>query len=472
MENHSKAKESNGILLVQCPPWDIAMPPLGIAFLSSYLKKYGYKASVFDLNISLYRSAQRGLKYLWEQKSYNYWVDDELFKDAWFRLRGATNKCISEILQKIDTKYLGLSVNFASIKFASEAIKTIKGLRSEIKIILGGWGCINEHMRSLFPKELIDCFVVGEGEETLKEVIEAFEGNRNTADVLGAIFNKDSNSVYKPRPPITDLDFIPWSKFSEFDLDSYTTSVLALFTSRGCISRCSFCNDWNISKPYRYHSAQSVFEEIKYHIEDNHITVFSFKDLLCNGNIDRLNLLCDLIINSGLKFSWDSQAIPRKEMTYELLRKLKKSGCQTLIYGVESFSNNVLKQMRKLFTKEIAERVIRDTHAAGINTMINIIVGFPGETESDFQETCEAIERNQKYIAQIGAISVCLVNNDSELDINPNGYELALPTDLRIRAKQWASGDGKNTYEMRKKRAKKILELIDRIGLSYATITI
>jgi len=460
------------ILLIQCPPWDTAMPPLGIAYLSSYLRKYEYTTSVFDLNISLYQLVDENLKYLWEQKSYNWWADDDSFKKTWLHLKEATYHCIDRILQRIDTKYIGLSVNFAGIKFTSEVIKIIKSLRSDIKIILGGWGCVNEHMRGLFPGDLVDVFVVGEGEETLKEVIETLGGRRNPGDVLGAIFNKDRKLEYKPRPPIMDLDSICWNKFTEFNLSDYKTSVLALLTSRGCISSCSFCNDWRLLKPYRDRSALNVFEEIRYHTENNRVSAFSFKDLQCNGNIGRLDKLCDLIIESGIKLSWDSQAIPRKEMGYELLCKLKKSGCHTLIYGIESFSNNVLKRMRKLFTKEIAEKVLRDTHNAGINTMINIIVGFPGETDGDFRETLQAIERNQKYITCIGAISVCLVNNDCDLDINFQDYGLILPSDLKVRAKGWMSEDGKNNYELRTGRAQKVISLINQLGLSYVTATI
>lgn len=460
------------ILLIQCPPWDTAMPPLGIAYLSSYLRKYGYKTSVFDLNISLYKSAGRNLKYLWEQKSYNWWVDEDLFKNSRILLKEVAKNCITEILQKEDAKYIGLSVNFASIKFANELIKIIKDVESQAKVILGGWGCINEHMRSLFPEGLVDAFVVGEGEETLKEVIEALDGHRKQDEVLGAVFTREYNPVYKPRPPIMNLDNLPWPTFSEFNLDQYTTKKLPLFTSRGCISTCSFCNDWQMSSPYRSRSAGNVFEEIKYHIENNHIRVFSFKDLLCNGNISELNSLCDLMINSGIKIGWDSQAIPRKEMAYELLCKLRKSGCESLIYGVESFSGDVLKQMKKMFNKEIAERVLRDTHNAGINALINIIVGFPGETEKDFQETLEVIERNQKYITGVGAISVCLVNNDCDLDINYQDYGLVLASDLGVRAKEWSLVDGENNYEIRRRRAEKTIELVNQLGLSYVTATL
>ena len=465
-------ERTKDILLIQCPPWDISMPPLGIAYLCSYLEKYGYSASVFDLNVSLYRAAPEDLKYLWEQKSYDYWIEEGLFEKTCVGLQNAVVSCINKNLKETETKIIGLSVNSTGIKFAKKLLNMIKELKSDAKIIVGGWGCVTEEMRSRFPKELVDVFVVGEGEETLKEVIEALRGHRKTSEVSGAIFNKGHQSIYKPRVPIINLDSIPWPTFDEFHLNWYKYCLLPLITSRGCISKCSFCNDWFLSKPYRFRSARNVFEEIKYHVANNSVTGFGFKDLLCNGNINTLNLLSELIINSKLKIHWDSQAIPRQEMSYELLCKLKKSGCITLVYGIESFSSNVLRQMKKIFTQETAERVLRDTSRAGINALINIIVGFPGETEEDFQETFEAIKRNRKYISGIGAISVCLVNNDSDLDNNPKEYKLVLSDDPKIRPTRWRALDGANTYEVRRQRADKIIELVNQLGLSYATATL
>lgn len=269
-----------------------------------------------------------------------------------------------------------------------------------------------------------------------------------------------------------NLDTVPWPTFSEFDLRVYGNRVLPLFGSRGCIGCCSFCNDWPSSRPYRNRSARHIFEEIKYHLEQNHIDTFSFKDLLCNGNIKKLEELCDLISDAGLKIHWDAQAIPRKEMTYALLVKLKAAGCSTLIYGIESFSNNVLLEMKKLFTREVAERVLRDTHRAGINVMFNVIVGFPGEREEDFKETLEAIRRNHKFVTQIGAVSVCLANGFADLQVNPDKYGIIIPTDPKISAKYWYSKDGVNTHEVRKHRAEKVLALIDELGFAYATKTV
>jgi len=463
---------SADIILIQSPPWDVAMPPLGVGYLTNYLKKQGYKVAVFDLNITLNNLAKEDTKYLWDQKSYDWWVDGDLFKGAWSQLKSSTIASLNEVIKKIDTKCIGLSVNFAGIQFAAEIIKIIKHIKNEMKIIVGGWGCINDHMRNLFPRELIDAFVVGEGEETLKEVLEVLEGRRSAGDVRGAVFNKNGQVAYMPRANITNLDNIPWPTFSEFLLSRYQSRTLPLFTSRGCVGCCSFCNDWVISRPHRFRSAENIFEEIKYHAEKNHITNFSFKDLLCNGNIDELRTLSNLIYNSKLHIGWDSQAITRKEMTYELLRDLRKGGCRTLIYGIESFSNNVLKQMKKIFTAEIAEKVLSDTHKAGIKTIVNIIVGFPGEAEEDYRETLRAIERNREHIAQIGAISVCLINNDCDLERDFQRYELVLSDNPKIRAKEWSSADGKNTYKVRRQRAEGVLELVNKLNLTYETRTI
>lgn len=467
-----KSKEDADILLIESAPWDIEMPPLGIAYLTSYLKKHGFKPGILDLNIAAYNLASPDIKYLWEQASYDSWADNSLFQEKWPGLEEITRRVITQELERVNTGCVGLSVNFAGINFANEVINLIKEIKPSLKIIVGGWGCVNAHMQRLFVKEAVDVFVLGEGEQTLLEVIGGFKNSNGNGAIAGAIFNKTPGYVYTPRSPIMDINTIPWPTFSEFDLSAYKHPILPLFTSRGCIGHCNFCNDWSTSKPYRCRSARNIFEEIEYHTGRNRINSFSFKDLLCNGNIQELKCLSDLIIDSGIKINWDSQAIPRKEMTYELLRKLKKTGCGTLIYGVESFSNNVLRRMGKLFTKEIAQRVLRDTHRAGIKTFINIIVGFPGETEDDFKETLEAIKKNHKYITQIGAVSVCLVNESSDLEINSRNYELILSEDTRIRAKKWKTADSSNTYEIRNRRAREVLALIEEFSFAYATKTI
>jgi len=467
-----KDKKKIDILLIQCPPWDVSMPPLGIAYLASYLEKYGYLVGLLDLNITLCSFVSKKDKYLWEQKSYDAWVNDAFYEKVWGSLRNVTQNVIKQTLGKYDTNCVGLSVNFAGIKIAGEIIKIIKSIDSNVKIVVGGWSCVNAHMRGLFPKGLVDVFVIGEGEKTLLEVIEKIKNGENAHTVPGAIFTKLNQSTCERRDAITDLDSIPWPTYEKFDLNRYTSKTIPLFTSRGCIGHCTFCNDWALSKPYRVRSAKNIFAEIQHHAIKYGASNFSFKDLLCNGSIDELNLLCELIISSDLELHWDSQAIPYKSMTRKVLSNLKKAGCATLIYGVENFSNNVLRAMQKIFTKETAEQVLKETNEAGIATCVNIIVGFPGETEVDFRENLDAIRKNHKYITQIGAVSVCLVNNDNDLEINHDKYGIVLLEDPSIRAKKWHTVDGSNTYEIRRNRAERLLKLIRELDLPHATVTL
>jgi radical SAM superfamily enzyme YgiQ (UPF0313 family) len=460
------------IFLIQCPPWDVCMPPLGISYLSGYLQKIGYKTKIFDLNIFLYNLVNENSCFLWQQKSFDWWVNEDLFRDTWDRVRGLTENFVDRIMAESHATCIGLSVNFAAIRFARELIRLIRARNPSLKIIVGGWGGNDSYMRGQFGDSLPDAFVVGEGENVIGEVLEFLSGKRKSGECVSLARTEEKVPVFECRSPIIDLDNIPWPKFEDFHLGLYRYSIIPLFSSRGCIGRCTFCNDWRFSKPYRSHSARYIFEEIKYHVQHSGVTIFSFKDLLCNGNIKQLNDLCDLLIASKMKISWDSQAIARPEMTYSFLCKMRKSGCTSLVYGAESFSDNVLKRMGKLFTRETIAAVLRDTHRAGIIPMVNIILGFPGETEEDFRQTMNFVEEHRKYIRGMGAISVCLVNGGAELDLEREKYGIVLSEDGQIRAKQWVAKDGSNTYEIRKLRAEKFVGLVKQLGISYDTCTL
>jgi radical SAM superfamily enzyme YgiQ (UPF0313 family) len=78
---------------------------------------------------------------------------------------------------------------------------------------------------------------------------------------------------------------------------------------------------------------------------------------------------------------------------------MKEAGCTALQFGIESGSVRRLKRMGKLFSRADAEKVLRLSAQAGINNWVNLIVGFPGETESDFQETVSFVRSNRRSSA-------------------------------------------------------------------------
>jgi len=158
-----------------------------------------------------------------------------------------------------------------------------------------------------------------------------------------------------------------------------------------------------------------------------------------------LEELCDLIVKNNIRINWSAQASIRKGMTRDFLMKLKEAGCHTLMYGIESGSNKILKLMNKQFTAELAEEVMRNTYEAGIQANFNIIIGFPGETEIEFQESVDFVKRNLEF-SQIIALNVLSISKGSDLDINKDKWG------IRCQQPDWVSLDGVNNYEERLRR--------------------
>jgi radical SAM superfamily enzyme YgiQ (UPF0313 family) len=167
--------------------------------------------------------------------------------------------------------------------------------------------------------------------------------------------------------------------------------------------------------------------------------------------------LCDLIIQEGLKFSWGGMALFRPEMTREVITKMRQAGCIEVMWGLEAGNDHVLQLMRKRFDVALAERIIKDCFEEDIKQYTNIIVGFPGETDNDFQETADFVVRNNKYFGAIGLPFMTLHKN-SHVYENASSYEIK----DRDAALEWELMDRTNTYPIRQKRRQHLMNIIEK----------
>lgn len=453
------------ILLVFCPSCDVVMPPLGVSYLSGYLKSKGLRCFILDINIHLFNTVKIKEREWWTCRYVRYWTEENLFNSLRDLFQSKIDKFVDMIFS-VDTKFIGFSVNFLNRLFTIEIIRRIRQRDKSKIIILGGPECFDECRNDRFPDEIVDIYIIGEGEETLFEVIDTYKKGGELKKISGAVIkNDDVFSDYIPREPIRNLDSLPFPDFEDFHLSLFTFPKLPLLLSRGCIGQCAFCSDRVMFNYFRCRSAENILSEINYLINNYGIYNFQFNDLTCNGNIEELELFCDLIVKSRLKIKWVSNAISRKEMTYELLVKMKKAGCSAIYYGLESGSNRILKKMGKLFTMEEAEKVLENTHKAGILATVNIIVGFPGETEEDFLETCYFLRKNRSNIYMLGSLGLCLARCGSDMERRPERYEIIVHKD-RIKERFWRGRDG-NTFSLREERLNRIKLFISQIGLEY-----
>ncbi len=412
------------IALIQCPGWGRDCPPYTVALLSAWLRRQGHKVFGFDLNNALYCSGPDKYKKMWDDKDlYSFWNNESLISQFIRDNERMIKFQVNSILET-QAKIVGFTVHFSSLLVSLEVAKRIKNLDKDRIIILGGPDCYRElRGQEIIKKDAVDMVVVGEGDMVLLELAEMIEKNKNVDFCPGTLIKKDGQVIdCGEREVLKDLDLVPFADYSDFRRDILSgyyrqPERLEIFDSRGCITRCHFCSEWQFWKIYRTMSGERMFEEIAYQVRRfPGVDYFYFIGSLLNGNAKALSRLCDLLIRNDLKIRWAGQAIIRPEMTKELLEKMAKAGCEWLGYGIESASQKVVDSMNKHFLISDAERVLKDSHQAGINIQANFMFGIPTETEDDFKETLEFLKRNRENIDSVLASqSFCVIDKGTYL---------------------------------------------------------
>lgn len=439
-------------LLTMCPQNNPDAPAPALNYISAHLESKGIDHEVLDLNIEVYNHISDDFKTKWNSTEELFWREPYFNNKSKQLLLNEINYCVKKILQKTN-KIVGFSVHNANICFTLEVIKEIKKKNPNIKIILGGPSCDDKSLINNISKKIVDYFIIGEGENELITLISSILKNK-----------LPKKRIIKSKLLIkNNHDTITISK--KINSKNYMKDVRLIQTSKGCIGSCVFCSDRVTKGQYRTKTSKQVFEEIQHYVNNEGINNFIFTDLACNGDLKKLEQLCDTIINSKLNISWNSFALFRKEMTYSLFKKMRNSGCIHLNLGLESGSNKILKKMKKITTVEIAEDNLRNAKKAGIITFVSFITGFPGETTKDFQETINFIKKNKKKIGQIASINVCYLKNPSELHTNPEKFGI-IPSSNPNWWLKWTDING-NIYEERKRRANFLADLVDKEQIRF-----
>ncbi len=165
-------------------------------------------------------------------------------------------------------------------------------------------------------------------------------------------------------------------------------------------------------------------------------------------------------------FGWKINAVLRPEMTRELLKKLAAANCHDIIYGVESGSPRVLALMNKPYAAETAERVLRETHEAGIATIGNFMFGFPGEREEDFQMTLDFVRRNKGSFDRVYASATFTsLEENSALSARREEFGIRGEASSEAHHLYWESEDGTNDYLVRLERYERFRKLSIELGL-------
>ena len=228
-------------------------------------------------------------------------------------------------------------------------------------------------------------------------------------ELPGVSYRKNGQIVNNPEgPAIENLDELPWvTKTYKRDLDitRYTVPFLlhpylSFYTTRGCPALCTFClwPQTHSGHRWRLRSTDDVANEARYALEQfPNIKEIFFDDDTFNYRKERTIELCKKL--KPLHFTWSCTS--RVTTDYETLKAMKEAGCRLLIVGYESGEQQILKNIKKGATVEMAERFTANCKKLGLVIHGDYIIGLPGETRETIRTTIEFAKRMDTETIQV-----------------------------------------------------------------------
>lgn len=352
------------IVLIATPVMeDLRFPPPGIFQLKGVLNENGYSSRCYDL------AKETSIAFNDTNKIDQYLSgnDDNETKN---QITQYYKKFIEEKVLPLKPDWVGISIfSYLNIKAAVILSKILKEKDPNIKIIVGGAGTVGTNLNETNIQG--DYWVEGDGEIALLELLQT-----NIQPV-------------KTKEKDVDLNNLPYADYSDYNND-YGVTRLIITGSRGCIFNCTPCDTKAFWKMFRQRSAENIYNEILEYKKLYNISYVFFSDSLINGNMKVFRELLMLLSKENLDLGGHF-AIRKELTTYDYLL-MNHSRFRTPIIGVESGSEKVRKTMGKHFTNEELHFTMENIIKNRFSPYLLFLIGYPTETEEDFQETIKFLE--------------------------------------------------------------------------------
>jgi anaerobic magnesium-protoporphyrin IX monomethyl ester cyclase len=385
------------ILLIEPPfyrlykdTYSLNILPLSLGYLGSSIKKNT------DWDVLLYNSdfnpvsESYSLKYLTGEGFVKYKNNlNDLSSSIWGEIK--------RIIVECNPGVVGISAKTQNFKSACHVAKIVKSINNEIIVIMGGPhpSMVGSDILK-YPE--IDICVIGEGEITIIEILNAIQGKKKYDDISGIAFRKNNSIITnKKRDLIADLDILDFPlKYAPeilHNFESYPASAFGhVFTARGCPYNCTFCGSKYIwTRNVRFRSLDNIIEEIKV-IQKYGVNYIRFEDDSFGINKKHLIGLCDALSRNCTGLTWECE-MPVQLVDEQNISLMKSSGCVLIQVGVESGNDYILSVIKKNITIEKAFSACSLIKKHRIKVSVFFMVGFPQETEETLADTVYAIKK-------------------------------------------------------------------------------
>ncbi|MCJ8345629.1 B12-binding domain-containing radical SAM protein [bacterium] len=441
------------IVLSICPSWGPELPPLGLGLLKSSLNYHQIASEIIDFNIECFQRLPKELRNsLWDKSNLEPWLDPISFQD---KILPHLHQFILDFAKKLanhSAPYIGLSVLDSNVWVSNLLVEEIKKLCNKV-IIAGGPETTFKEPRVKLSKSF-DYYFVGEGEQGIVEWIRWLDSGKKLK-IPDGVYNTVGELCIDRKFEQSNLQLSPIPDFSGLLLNQYEENALPIITSRSCLFKCRFCSDFKSMGQFRKLSQEHIEAILSHYYKLGYREVW-FNDLLINGVIKELIAAFTNLETRSQKLSWIALATPNRQLKLDELIQLKNYGLKTLNLGLESGSDDVMKMMKKGFNQKFGSEALKRIHQAGINTQLNIIIGFPGESEEHFLQTLEFLDDHKRYISGFTSINSCIALPGSYLSDHKEKYGIRFPENQD--PSLWFSKD--NNPQIRENRLHRLKEWI------------
>ncbi len=308
-------------------------------------------------------------------------------------ISGLTRKIL-----KFQPDLIGFSLMTPRYRQSYELIHNLHKQFPEPDIVVGGPHSSIFRKSVLEECDAIDYGVVLEGDQTIVELCKG----QSLDQIKGLVYRNNGNTLYNgDRAFIEDLDSVAFPKYDQFALSEYPVKKIAIATTRGCPYSCIYCpNPLTIGKKFRKRSAENVVDEIVYWYDQGYREIDILDD---NFTLDqeRVFEICRSLISKSLKglILACPNGVRADRITEEMLKIMKRAGFSEIAFGVEAGTNEVLKNLKKGETIEVIEAAIKCACDLDYKVTLFFLIGSPGETLEDFNQSLELAKRYPVFSA-------------------------------------------------------------------------
>lgn len=449
--------------------------PISLAWIAGVFEKVGIDYDVIDFNYELYRTIPKD-----EYTSFRHNTLKSPSESAMAVVDNLVNRISTH-----DIDFLSVSIfSYRQYDLTKIFLQKMKNACPSLKIIIGGPGVwyvqsSNNGLTNgweLAKDNLVDYYFLGNSEEVFVDYL----NGANPDELIGVNSKEKFNKTGKEEwtdliKKIQDKYIKPSYKKIPILDSSNNKKEIFITGANGCPGKCAFCSIRTYIPYPSYRDGIDVANECYEIYQQTGVTRFKRTDALANGHVKHFRAFNERIIelkkqDLNFTFEYNAMFVPKDQRIHdeEYYMIMSKAGCTSLDIGIESGSERLRKQMHKGYTNDQLDWHFEMCHKYNIKNNISIFVGFPTETDEDFNENLKMLDRYQKYNrTSFNEIQHCgkfVLYTNTYVYNNLDEYSIEI-TNHSVEPMEWiCTTNRSNTLEKRLEREKMFLDHAKLLG--------